>query len=146
MGASEIHVLVTMSYRAKPLPVSPSVQYTKPVPATIAHVGASLVKGMGACDSHPPVEIFPAINTVHTGAVGYPAKHIQVGSRLREAIAHNRYGIRCNYIPRPGCAPWTARRRRRRCTAGGRGCWRRRYSMGLASGRELGYRYSFAHR
>jgi hypothetical protein len=51
-------VLVVMSYRAKPLPVSPSVQYTKPVPARIAHVGASLVKGMGACDSHPPVEIF----------------------------------------------------------------------------------------
>ena len=72
----------------------------------------------------------PAINSVHTAAVGYPTKHIQVSGRLREAIARNGYRIWCNYIPRPGCATWTARRRRRRCTTDWRGCWCRSYRWG----------------
>ena len=69
----------------------------------------------------------PAINTVHTGTVGHPAKHIQVSGRRGEAIAHNRYGIWCNYAPRPRCAPWTAGRRRRRCTTDRRSRWCRRW-------------------
>jgi hypothetical protein len=47
-----------MLYDANPLPVSPSAQYTIPVVAISAHVGASLVKGIGASDCHIPVAMF----------------------------------------------------------------------------------------
>src|SRR5205823_426624 len=47
-----------MSYAAKPLPVSPCAQYTMPVSSISAQVGASLVNGIGARDSHIPVARF----------------------------------------------------------------------------------------
>ena len=46
---------VAMLYDANPLPVSPSEQYTIPVEAISAHVGASLEKGIDARDCHIPV-------------------------------------------------------------------------------------------
>ena len=55
MEASGVQVLVAMLYDANPLPVSPSVQYTMPVDAISAHVGASLLKGIDARDCHIPV-------------------------------------------------------------------------------------------
>jgi hypothetical protein len=55
MEASGVQVLVAMLYDANPLPVSPSVQYTIPVDAISAQVGASLVKGIAARDYHIPV-------------------------------------------------------------------------------------------
>jgi hypothetical protein len=55
MEANGVQVSVAMLYDANPLPVSPSVQYTSPVDAISAHVGASLVKGIAARDSHIPV-------------------------------------------------------------------------------------------
>ena len=55
MLASGVQTLVAMLYDANPLPVSPSVQYTSPVDAISAHVGASLVKGIAARASHIPV-------------------------------------------------------------------------------------------
>ena len=50
-------------------------------------------KGHGRLRFPPPGGPIEPIDTVHTGAVGHPAKHIEVSGRLGEAIAHNCYGI-----------------------------------------------------
>jgi hypothetical protein len=55
MDANGVQVSVAMLYDANPVPVSPSVQYTIPVDAISAHVGASLAKGIDARDCHIPV-------------------------------------------------------------------------------------------
>src|SRR5262249_14434277 len=42
--ANDVQLSVATLYDAKPLPVSPSAQYTMPVVSISAHVGASLVR------------------------------------------------------------------------------------------------------